>query len=321
MMSAARATPTPMAAGRLRPARLRRSGGGTGSIGTGSSGEELSRSADWSGVICEPNPSHLEELGLLVLEQLVDRRHVALGDLLQLLLGPGDVVLADLAVLGHPVELVLGVPADVADRDLGVLGLAVGDLDELLAALLGQLRERHPDDRAVVRGVDAQVGVADGPFNGVHRALVVGREGQHPSVDDVERGKLVDRRRGAVVVDHDLVEHARVGPSGWSRSRRAPRRPPSPSSPRPRRASRRSRWSPCSVGCGRWWRCGRRSGVGADAGQASGPITVPIFSPWTARAMLPSSVRLKTTIGRWWSRQRLIAVASATLSPRARNSS
>ena len=33
------ASPTPIAAGRLRPARVRRSGGGTACIGTGSSGE------------------------------------------------------------------------------------------------------------------------------------------------------------------------------------------------------------------------------------------------------------------------------------------
>ena len=71
-------------------------------------------------------------------------RDVLLGDLLELLLGAGHVVLADLAVLGQPVQLVLGVPADVADRDPRVLGLLVRDLDELLAALLGELRERRP---------------------------------------------------------------------------------------------------------------------------------------------------------------------------------
>ena len=43
-------------------------------------------------------------------------------------------------------------------------------------------------------------------------------------------------------------------------------------------------------------------------------INVPIFSPATARAMLPSRSRLNTTIGIALSMQRLIAVASATLS-------
>ena len=69
-------------------------------------------------------------------------------------------------------RLVLGVPADVADRDPGVLRLVLRDLDELLAALLGELREDDPDDRAVVGRVDAEVGVADGLLDRGHRALV-----------------------------------------------------------------------------------------------------------------------------------------------------
>ncbi len=44
---------------------------------------------------------------------------------------------------------------------------------------------------------------------------------------------------------------------------------------------------------------------------------VPIFSPRTARAMLPSSSRSKTTIGSSLSMQRLMAVASTTFSPRS----
>src|SRR4051794_27378185 len=126
MMPASRRL-TPIAAGRLRPARVRRSGGGTGCIGTGSSGDPPS--ACWSVVNvsrvsrADGRSSDLEELGLLVLHQVVDLAHVLVGDLLQLLLGACDVVLADLAVLGQAVQLVLGVPAHVADRHPGVLRL------------------------------------------------------------------------------------------------------------------------------------------------------------------------------------------------------
>src|SRR3954447_18287511 len=175
-MTAPSPSPTAIAAGRLRPARVRRSGGGTGCIGTGSSGEPPS--ASWSVDIvsrvsrADGRPSDLEELGLLVLEQLVDVTHVFLGDLLELLLRAVRVVLADLAVLGQPVQLVLRVPANVADRDPGVLRLLVRHLDELLAAFLGELREDDPDDGAVVRRVHPEVGVADGLLDGAHRALV-----------------------------------------------------------------------------------------------------------------------------------------------------
>jgi hypothetical protein len=43
--------------------------------------------------------------------------------------------------------------------------------------------------------------------------------------------------------------------------------------------------------------------------------SVPILSPATARAMLPSARRLNTMIGIALSMQRLKAVASATFSP------
>ena len=52
--------------------------------------------------------------------------------------------------------------------------------------------------------------------------------------------------------------------------------------------------------------------------QAGVLISVPILSPATARAMFPSCSRLNTTIGIRFSMERLIAVASATLSSSAR---
>src|SRR6478735_11864798 len=82
--------------------------------------------------------SDLDELGLLVLEHLVDGVGVLLGHRVEPLLGTGHVVLADLAVLLELLEVLLGRTAQVADRDPPVLGLGARDLDVLLAALLGQ---------------------------------------------------------------------------------------------------------------------------------------------------------------------------------------
>ena len=45
--------------------------------------------------------------------------------------------------------------------DAMVLGHVVQLLDELLAALFGQRRNRHADDLAVVARIQAEVGVAD----------------------------------------------------------------------------------------------------------------------------------------------------------------
>src|SRR5690606_20811719 len=59
--------------------------------------------------------SELEQLRFLVLEHLVDVRDLPVGELVQLALGPPAFILAGLAVPDDPVELLLGLAADVAD--------------------------------------------------------------------------------------------------------------------------------------------------------------------------------------------------------------
>src|ERR1700733_3708238 len=137
-------TPAPTATGRFRPVAMCLDGvsgvacpagsaAGAGSplalpSGLGSSGVMsvvLTRRSVYAGL------SDLEQLGFLVLEQLVDLRDVGVGQLLQLPLGTAHLVLARLAVLDHLVQRVLGVPPDVADADAAVLRLGPGGLDVL----------------------------------------------------------------------------------------------------------------------------------------------------------------------------------------------
>src|SRR4051812_9484681 len=107
MMTAPKPTPTPIAAGRLRPARE-----------AGAEGALIP--------LVEARSSDLEQLGFLVLDQVVDLGDVPVGDRLQLLLGAGDVVLAHLAVLGQLVQGVLRAAADVADGHARLLALVPG---------------------------------------------------------------------------------------------------------------------------------------------------------------------------------------------------
>ncbi len=65
------------------------------------------------------------------------------------LLGTSNLILAGLAILLEPIELILGIAPDIANRNSGILGLVLGDLDVVAAALLGELRQRYPNDRAV----------------------------------------------------------------------------------------------------------------------------------------------------------------------------
>src|SRR3954469_17903907 len=151
-----RPRPTAMAETRSRPARDGRRagcstavGGATGATGaaggaagagraragrpgTGTSGEAVTyrdplsalrlsplrlSALRLSGLGCSRSGSDVEELALLVLDQVVDLVHVAVGGALELLLGPRDLVLARLAVADDAVQLVHGLAADAADRD------------------------------------------------------------------------------------------------------------------------------------------------------------------------------------------------------------
>ena len=76
---------------------------------------------------------------------------VLVGELLDALLGAALLVVADVAVVDELLQVVHHVAADVAHGDAALLGQVADDLDELLAPLLGQLRDRQADDLAVVR--------------------------------------------------------------------------------------------------------------------------------------------------------------------------
>src|SRR3954452_16087013 len=218
------ASPTPIAIGRVRPARggLGSSAGSSSAAGSAGSAEPPG-SADRAGAGrrgrdaeegMDSVTSDLEELGFLVLHEIVHLRHVAGGHALELLLGPLLLVLANLPVLDDALQLVHRGAAHAADGHLGVLALAARHLDHVPAALLGELREDDADDLAVVARVDPEVGVADRALHALQLARVVGLDDGHAGLGDLHRGELVERGPGPVVLDLDAVEHGRAGPAG-----------------------------------------------------------------------------------------------------------
>jgi len=64
------------------------------------------------------------------------------------------------------------VAAGVAHVHAAFLGLAVGGLDEFLAALAAHVRERDAHELAVDDRVEAEVGGLDGLLDGLHEAGV-----------------------------------------------------------------------------------------------------------------------------------------------------
>ena len=155
-----------------------------------------------------------EDLFFLAFEQLVDVLDLGVRELLQLGLCPALLVLARLAALAQVAQVVHAVAADVPDRHTALLGKLVHDLHELLAALLGQLRDREPDQVPVVGGREAEVGLQDRLLDRLDRGLVIGRDRQQPCLAGVHRRDLVERRVRAVVVDVHPVEQVRRGTPG-----------------------------------------------------------------------------------------------------------
>ncbi|SHS81223.1 Uncharacterised protein [Mycobacteroides abscessus subsp. abscessus] len=146
--------------------------------------------------------------------QLIDLAHVLRGGLVQILFRPAHLVLAGLAIFLDPVKLVVGLTPDIAQGHLGVLALALGLLDQLAAALLGELRNGDTNDAAIIARVQAQIRVADRVFDGLELVGLIGLDDHHARLGHVDTGHLRDRGRSAVVVDDDPLEHAGVCPPG-----------------------------------------------------------------------------------------------------------
>src|SRR4051794_34642204 len=105
-------------------------------------------------------------------------------------------------------------PAVAANTDASLLRHVLDDLDELLAALRSEGRERQPDDLTVVARVDPQVGVAEGLLDRADRGLVVGLDGEQPRLGHAEPRELLERDLRAVVVDRQLLDERRRRPPG-----------------------------------------------------------------------------------------------------------
>src|SRR5690242_15646009 len=246
----------------------------------------------------DADPSDFHDLGLFGLQRGVDLGDALVGQLLQPVLRPVDVVRAGLAVLLEVLEPVDGVAADVAGGDPALLGHVPHLADEVLAPLLGELRDREPDQLAVVRRREAEVGLEDAALDVLHDALVERRDREHARLGDADRGQLVDRHLGAVGGHLDAVEQGR-------------RRPPRPHGHELVPGALDALVHPAGGILQHVI-----DHVATSAGMRAAMI-VPTRSPRTTRSMFDSSSRLKTYSGTRLSMHSDSAVVSMTFRPRS----
>src|SRR3954471_8022335 len=148
----------------------------------------------------------LHDLGFFVLQQIVDRLRMVVGQLLDAVLCTALVVTANLLQV---LQVLHGVTTHVSHRDPPLLRDLPHHLDELDTPLLGWLRHWQPDDFAVVRRRQPEVGLQESLLDRLHRARVEWLDGQQPRLGDVDRRKLLERSLLAVVLDLDPVEERR----------------------------------------------------------------------------------------------------------------
>src|SRR6266498_3317576 len=156
---------------------------------------------------------NLHDLGFLALEEVVDPRDMLVRELLHPLLGATLFIVADVPVANELLQVVHRVATHVPHGDAALFCQSAHDLDELLAPLLGQLRNRQPDELAVVRRRQPQIGLLDRPLDALDRPGVVRLNRDRARLRHVHRRELLERCHRPVVVDLDPVEQRRGRPA------------------------------------------------------------------------------------------------------------
>ena len=152
-----------------------------------------------------------EDLLLLGLQEVVDLLDFLVRQLLRFLQAAALVVLGDGLVLVELLDPIVALVAVAADLDARLLGHRMRLLRQVLAPILGQRRDRNPDDLAVGLRVQAELRLADRALDLHGHLRVPRRRHDQGRVRNREVGDLVDRDVGPVGRDEDAVEHSQVG--------------------------------------------------------------------------------------------------------------
>src|SRR6266508_4232343 len=185
-------------------------------------------------------------------------------------------------------QLVGRLPAVVADLHARLLGPLAHLLDHVAAPLLAHGRHVEADHDAIDVWHQADVALGDGSLDRRQNGAVPGLDHDEVRVRNADPGQLVERRRGSVVIDGQVLDQRGGGTTGADAGEVA------------------------LHGFDRALHLRFRGENGlAGHGSPSPVMSVPSCSPRTARTMFPACVISKTTIGISLSMARLTAVASS----------
>src|SRR5690606_17590503 len=201
-------------------------------------------------------------------------------------------------------DVIVGIAADVANRDARALRFSTHHLDQVTARFLGQRRQVQADHGARRRRVQAEIRCQDRFLDQRDQALVEGIDHQRTAFLDTDIGKLLELRIGAVIVDRNGIQQAGMGTTGAHFLERGFQR------------FKAFLHAPLGV----LFNIVNHLAFPFVAVQADS-TSVPSLSPSIRLSRAPFLFMLKTRSGMLWSRHRQMAVRSMTPSLRSRTSS
>lgn len=116
-------------------------------------------------------------------------------------------------VLDQFFHCIIGVPAQISNRHLGVFALAANHLGQLLASLFGHGRHGHADQVTHGSGVETQITVTDGFLDFGPHALFPRLHADGAGIEQADVGHLRDGGHVAVVIHLHRIEQTRIGPA------------------------------------------------------------------------------------------------------------
>src|SRR4051794_4576229 len=124
-------------------------------------------------------------------QQLVDLRDHRVCGLLNVKFQPLMIILGNFVVLLEFLGRIETVAADVADRDLGGLGVFVRDLDEFLAPFFVELGNPQAEYLALGGRAKTKIGIDDRLLHRLDHGFVPDLHRKHPRLRHADRRKLV----------------------------------------------------------------------------------------------------------------------------------
>src|SRR5438270_2347510 len=162
-------------------------------------------------------PLNLHDLGFFAGRHLVDHADVTVSGLLHLVTTAPGLVGRNLLLLFQRLDPVHLLASDIANRDVGTLGVSLDEPGIFPPALLVQGRDGNPDQDAVISRIQPELRLLDRLFDRADNGAIPGLDEDQACFRHADGGQLVERRRVAIVLDRDLVDQRRAGAPGADR--------------------------------------------------------------------------------------------------------